>query len=120
MAATLEVAEPAETYLAGATAAREAREECHSEKGVHPYRVLLSDLLRRMRNTRSRAQAALNGAKPDDAEDWCAPQPLRRSGPSNPPSRCKHAAHAAGSRTSRRSTTCCACAIARFGRRARV
>jgi hypothetical protein len=57
-------------YSEAALAAREALHVV-SGKGVHPYRVLLSSLLTRMRNTKTRAQALLSGTQPDDNLDWC-------------------------------------------------
>jgi hypothetical protein len=65
-----ETEEPAELYSEAAVAAREAVHVV-SAKGVHPYRVLLSNLLTRMRNTKARAQALFSGTQPDDDLDWC-------------------------------------------------
>ena len=67
----VESAEPAEGYSLAAQAARQA--EIKMLKGVHPYRILLSDVVKRLRNTKTRMQALLSGVKPDDHEPWCVP-----------------------------------------------
>jgi hypothetical protein len=68
----VEQAEPAEEYSAAAEAARQNMSESVVKKGCHPYRILLSDLVRKLRNTKNRMQALLSGNKPDNSEEWCA------------------------------------------------
>ena len=65
-------AEPAEEYSVAAEAARQHKGDFVSRKGVHPYRIILSEVVRKLRNTKTRVQALLSGQKPDDSEDWCA------------------------------------------------
>jgi hypothetical protein len=67
-------AEVAYDYSAAAEQSRMAESGIRMEKGVHPYRILLSDVVKRLRNTKTRVQAQLSGVKPDDSEDWCAPR----------------------------------------------
>ena len=64
--------EPAEGYLLAAKAARQQASQLVMRKGVHPYRIVLSDLVRRLRNAKTRLQEQLSGRKPDDGGDWCA------------------------------------------------
>ena len=80
----VESAEPAEGYSAAAQAARQAESKIKMLKGVHPYRILLSDVVKRLRNTKTRMQALMSGVKPDDHAPWYASLHI---------SRCSAAAH---------------------------
>lgn len=42
------------------------------EKGAHPYRVVLQDVVMRLRGTKLRLEALMGGDKPDEAIPWCA------------------------------------------------
>lgn len=66
-------AETAEANTESAQARRRAAQAQRivSQKGCHPYRIVLTDIVQRLRNTKTRMEALIKGRKPDDALPWC-------------------------------------------------
>jgi hypothetical protein len=44
------------------------------QKGVHPYRIVLQDVVQRLRGTKLRLEALMAGDKPDESIPWHAPK----------------------------------------------
>lgn len=76
-AAASDSREAAEANAESAEAARRAKQAQRivQEKGCHPYRIVLSDVVQRLRNTKARMEALISGQKLDDSLPWCDPPP---------------------------------------------
>ena len=54
----------------GAVQAKSLR--TRAKKGAHPYRVVLQDVVARLRGSKLRFEALMQGEKPDDNIPWCS------------------------------------------------
>lgn len=64
-------AEMREAFLHAVETERLTQNSVRRHKGVQPYRVVLGEVRRKLRNTKARMENLLASTKPNDLLDWC-------------------------------------------------